>query len=567
MDTTAPRPSTRTVSGIGVCAGLVAGPVVHMPLPIAEPSPGLRLSPREDHHARAAAIQEASDQVTADLDADAARATGEARGILEATAAIAADPTLVADAQRRVLDDYLVPERAVWEAASDVTEQFEALGGYFAERVSDVHDIRDRLVAHLTGRPKPGLPSCDTPFVLVALDLAPSVTASLDPAQVVAIVTDGAGPTSHTAIVANAKGIPAVVAAQGAHDLLRDGHFALVNGSTGLVVADPTADELATVRAVAARSRTFDGEGRTKDGHRVQLLANIGDPSDAEPAARAGAEGVGLFRSEFCFLDREQPPTVDEQVTAYRRVFSAFAGRKVVIRTLDSGADKPLAFLTSDDEENPALGVRGLRTALRSPELLDQQLEAIARAAAAETAQVWVMAPMVSTVTETEQFVAACTAHGLDVPGVMIEVPSAALLAGPILARASFASIGTNDLTQYTMAADRLLGSLAELSDPWQPAVLQLVATTCAGGAQQGRPVGVCGEAASNPVLAVVLVGLGITSLSMTARAIPDVAAVLAEVTVEECRELALLATSAETAQDAKARVRSRLPVLDQLGL
>jgi len=174
---------------------------------------------------------------------------------------------------------------------------------------------------------------------------------------------------------------------------------------------------------------------------------------------------------------------------------------------------------------------------------------------------------MVSTVTETERFVAACAAHGLEVPGVMVEVPSAALLAGPILARASFASIGTNDLTQYTMAADRLLGSLAELSDPWQPAVLQLVAATCAGGAQQGRPVGVCGEAASNPVLAVVLVGLGITSLSMTARAIPDVAAVLAEVTVEECRELALLATSAETALDAKARVRARLPVLDQLGL
>jgi phosphotransferase system enzyme I (PtsI) len=553
MNTPSPRPSTRTVSGIGVCAGLVAGPVVHMPLPIAEPSPGLRLSPREDHAGRAAEIQGASDQVAADLDAAAARATGEARGVLEATAAIAADPTLVADAQRRVVDDYLVPERAVWEAAADVAEQFEALGGYFAERVSDVHDIRDRLVAHLTGRPKH--------------DLAPSVTASLDPAQVVAIVTDGAGPTSHTAIVANAKGIPAVVAAQGAHDLLQEGHFALVNGSTGLVVADPTQEELATVRSVAARSRSFSGEGRTKDGHRVQLLANIGDPSDAEPAARAGAEGVGLFRSEFCFLDREQPPTVDEQVDAYRQVFRAFAGRKVVIRTLDSGADKPLAFLTSDDEENPALGVRGLRTAQRSPELLDQQLEAVARAAAAEEAEVWVMAPMVSTVSETEQFVAACAAHGLAVPGVMVEVPSAALLAGPILARAHFASIGTNDLTQYTMAADRLLGSLAELSDPWQPAVLQLVATTCAGGAQQGRPVGVCGEAASNPVLAVVLVGLGVSSLSMTARAIPDVAAMLAEVDLAQCQELARLAVSAETAQDARAQVRSRLPVLAELGL
>ena len=567
MNTPSPRPSTRTVSGIGVCAGLVAGPVVHMPLPIAEPSPGLRLSPREDHAARAAEIQGASDQVAADLDADAERATGEARAVLQATAAIAADPTLVADAQRRVVDDYLVPERAVWEAAAEVAEQFEALGGYFAERVSDVHDIRDRLVAHLTGRPKPGLPGCDTPFVLVAYDLAPSVTASLDPAQVVAIVTDGAGPTSHTAIVANAKGIPAVVAAQGAHDLLEDGHFALVNGSTGLVVADPTEEELATVRAVAARVRTFDGEGRTRDGHRVQLLANIGDPSDAEPAAQAGAEGVGLFRSEFCFLDREQPPTVDEQVEAYRRVFSAFPGRKVVIRTLDSGADKPLAFLTSDDEENPALGVRGLRTAKRSPELLDQQLEAVARAAAAEEAEVWVMAPMVSTVSETEEFVAACSAHGLAVPGVMVEVPSAALLAGPILARAHFASIGTNDLTQYTMAADRLLGSLAELSDPWQPAVLQLVAATCAGGAQQGRPVGVCGEAASNPVLAVVLVGLGISSLSMTARAIPDVAAVLAEVDLTLCQELARLAVSAETAHDARALVRSRLPVLAELGL
>ena len=567
MNTPSPRPSTRTVSGIGVCAGLVAGPVVHMPLPIAEPSPGLRLSPREDHAARAAEIQGASDQVAADLDADAERATGEARAVLQATAAIAADPTLVADAQRRVVDDYLVPERAVWEAAAEVAEQFEALGGYFAERVSDVHDIRDRLVAHLTGRPKPGLPGCDTPFVLVAYDLAPSVTASLDPAQVVAIVTDGAGPTSHTAIVANAKGIPAVVAAQGAHDLLEDGHFALVNGSTGLVVADPTEEELVTVRAVAARVRTFDGEGRTRDGHRVQLLANIGDPSDAEPAAQAGAEGVGLFRSEFCFLDREQPPTVDEQVEAYRRVFSAFPGRKVVIRTLDSGADKPLAFLTSDDEENPALGVRGLRTAKHSPELLDQQLEAVARAAAAEEAEVWVMAPMVSTVSETEEFVAACSAHGLAVPGVMVEVPSAALLAGPILARAHFASIGTNDLTQYTMAADRLLGSLAELSDPWQPAVLQLVAATCAGGAQQGRPVGVCGEAASNPVLAVVLVGLGISSLSMTARAIPDVAAVLAEVDLTLCQELARLAVSAETAHDARALVRSRLPVLAELGL
>ena len=557
----------RTVAGIGVCPGLVAGPVVHMPEPIAEPAPGLRLSPRDDPAARAASIQVASTQVAADLDAAAARATGEAKDLLEATAAIAADPTLVAEAQRRVMEDHLVPERAVWEAAAEVAEQFQALGGYFAERVVDIVDIRDRLVAALTGRPRPGVPTWDTPFVLVALDLAPSVTASLDPATILAIVTDGAGPTSHTAIMANAKGIPAVVAAAGAHALLVDGETALVNGSTGLVIAAPTPAELAAVTTAATRTRTFSGRGQTRDGHHVQLLANIGDPGEAAPAARAGAEGVGLFRSEFCFLDRELPPTIEEQVTAYRRVFCEFAGRKVVIRTLDSGADKPLHFLTAHDEQNPALGVRGLRTATRSPQLLDNQLEAIARAAAAEQADVWVMAPMVSTVPETESFVAACAAHGLTTAGVMIEVPSAALLAGPILARAQFASIGTNDLTQYAMAADRLLGSLAELSDPWQPAVLHLIAATCAGGAQQARPVGVCGEAASNPTLAVVLVGLGVSSLSMTPRALADVAEVLSQVDLALCEEVAQLALTAETAADARSMVRARLPMLAEVGL
>ncbi|MGO2042594.1 MAG: putative PEP-binding protein, partial [Cellulosimicrobium funkei] len=427
--------------------------------------------------------------------------------------------------------------------------------------------VRDRLVAALTDRPAPGVPEHTEPFVLVAYDLAPSATAALDPARVLAIVTDGAGPTSHTAIVANAKGIPAVVAATGASAALAPEDVVLVDGAAGTVVVHPSPEQVAAARARSQQVRTFDGTGRTRDGHRVQLLANVGDPAGAAAAAASGAEGVGLFRSEFCFLDREQPPTVEEQVAAYRTVFREFGGRKVVIRTLDSGADKPLHFLTVDDEENPALGVRGLRTAARWPELLEQQLDAIAQAAAAEEAEVWVMAPMVSTVGETEWFVERCRAHGLDVAGVMVEVPSAALLSGPILARAAFASIGTNDLTQYTMAADRLLGSLAELSDPWQPAVLRLVEATCAGGAQQGRPVGVCGEAASQPVLAVVLVGLGVSSLSMTARAIPDVAALLREVDVDECRRLARLAVDAESAAQARAVVRENLPVLAELGL
>ncbi|MFC8921392.1 phosphoenolpyruvate--protein phosphotransferase [Cellulosimicrobium sp. NPDC057127] len=559
--------SRRVITGIGVCPGTVAGPVVLMPEPIAEPAPGLRLPPRADHEAEARRVDDAARDVAADLERAAATAEGDARDVLDATAAMAADPTLAADARRRVLEEHLVPERAVWEAADDVARQFAELGGHFAERARDVLDVRDRLVAALTGRPAPGVPEHAEPFVLVAPDLAPSATAALDPTRVLAIVTDGAGPTSHTAIVANAMGIPAVVAAAGASAALAAEDLVLVDGSAGTVVVDPSPEAVRAARERALEVRTFDGTGRTRDGHRVQLLANVGDPAGAAPAAAAGAEGVGLFRSEFCFLDRQDPPSVEEQVSAYRTVLREFPGRKVVVRTLDSGADKPLHFLSAPEEENPALGVRGLRTAARWPGLLEDQLAAIAQAAAAEEAEVWVMAPMVSTVGETEWFVERCHAHGLDVAGVMVEVPSAALLAGPILARAAFASIGTNDLTQYTMAADRLLGSLAELSDPWQPAVLRLVAATCEGGAQQGRPVGVCGEAASHPALAVVLVGLGASSLSMTARAIADVGALLREVDLDDCRRVARLALDAESAADARAVVRENLPQLAALGL
>lgn len=559
--------SRPVVHGIGVSAGTAVGPVVVMPEPIEEPPPGRRLAPRDDHRAQADRLAEAAHAVAADLARSADAAHGTTKEVLEATAAIAADHTLLADAERRVVDDHLVPERAMWEAADAVVQQFVALGGYFAERTHDIADVRDRVIAHLTGQPAPGVPDHTEPFILIARDLAPSATAALDPSRVLAIVTELAGPTSHTAIVANAKGIPAVVAATGAVDTLAAGSLVLVDGSGGTVTGDPSPEEVERARELADRHRTFDGEGRTSDGHRVALLANIGDPAGAATAAAAGAEGVGLFRSEFCFLGREDPPGVAEQVDEYRRVLREFPGRKVVVRTLDSGADKPLEFLSSPDEENPALGVRGLRTADRWPDLLEEQLQAIAEAAQLESAEVWVMAPMVSTVDEAQWFVERCAAHGLERAGVMVEVPGAALLAGPMLASAHFASIGTNDLAQYTMAADRLLGTLAPLNDPWQPAVLRLVQMTCQGGAQQDRPVGVCGEAASNPVLAAVLVGLGVTSLSMTARALPDVAALLREVTLDECRELAQLAVTAASARDARGAVRERLPILAELGL
>jgi phosphotransferase system enzyme I (PtsI) len=537
-----------------------------MPDPVAEPTVGAPLPPSE-REAAAARVTAAAAAVQADLEARAATASGTGKSLLEATALMASDPTLVSAATGKVTGQGASPQRAVWEAADEVASMLASLGGYMAERVRDVQDVRDRLVAQLSGAPAPGVPQQDEPFVLVALDLAPADTATLDPQRTLALVTEQGGPTSHTAILAKALGLPAVVAAPGARDIA-DGTLVLVDGSEGVVTTDPDADTVARVQAAAAVTLSFDGEGRTADGHRVQLLANVGDTAGVAAAVAAHAEGVGLFRTEFCFLDRTDPPSIDEQVRAYREVLAAFPGKKVVVRTLDAGADKPLPFLTSSDEQNPALGVRGLRTATRSPQVLADQLAAIAQAVAAESAQAWVMAPMVATAQEAHDFVALAEQHGLSMAGVMIETPAAAITADHVLAHAKFASLGTNDLGQYTMAADRLLGELAALNDPWQPAVLRLVKAACDAGAATGRPVGVCGEAASDPALAVVLVGLGASSLSMTPRSIAGVSEVLRRTTVEQCREAAALAVAASSAGDARRAVRAALSAtLEQLAL
>jgi phosphotransferase system enzyme I (PtsI) len=274
---------------------------------------------------------------------------------------------------------------------------------------------------------------------------------------------------------------------------------------------------------------------------------------------------VGLFRTEFCFLGRDTEPTITEQVAAYRGVLAAFAGKQVLIRTLDAGADKPLSFTTAVNEPNPALGVRGLRTAKRHPEVLDRQLKAIAAAGASESAELWVMAPMVATVDEAADFAQRCARYGIERAGIMIEIPSAALQSRWLLQHAAFASIGTNDLTQYAMAADRELGDLADLATAWQPAVLALIKAACEGGAANSRPVSVCGEAAADAVLAPVLVGLGVSSLSMAPGALGDVATVLAATTSDMCRELANLALNQPSATAARDAVQGALPIWAEL--
>jgi phosphotransferase system enzyme I (PtsI) len=397
--------------------------------------------------------------------------------------------------------------------------------------------------------------------VLLADDLAPADTAGLDPARVIGLATRLGGTTSHTAIIARQLGIPCVVAVG---DLagIPMGTTVLLDGDRGTVTVDPepgeAAERVAAARTAAEALAGYRGPGATRDGSPVQVLANVQDGAGARAAAAVHAEGVGLLRTELAFLGRPEEPSVEEQAAGYAEVFAAFPAGKVVLRTLDAGSDKPLAFATPPHEDNPALGVRGLRVARRDPGLLERQLDAVAEAARRTGATPWVMAPMVATVPEAAAFAALVRARGL-VPGLMVEVPSAALHAERLLRHVDFLSIGTNDLSQYTLAADRLSADLADLTDPWQPAVLALVGMTASAGRAAGKPVGVCGEAAADPLLACVLVGLGITSLSCAASAIPRVGARLATAELDDCRRAADAALAADDAPTAREAARAVL--------
>jgi len=547
-----------TLRGIGVGRGLAVGTVLRMPDPIPEPpTTPSTLGPDAEKervtHALAATAE--------DIRERAVKAGGKAGEVLDAQALMMEDPMLRTEVDNRI-DTGATAERAVHEAFGVFRDMLAAVGGYLGERAADLDDVSRRAIARIQGVPAPGVPVSDTPFVLVARDLAPADTALLDPALVLAIVTSEGGKTSHTAILAGEKGLPAVVGVEGALDLA-EGTTVIVDAGAGLVESDPSADALAAaeqkVADRAARVHTT-GAGALADGTAVPLLANLGSSDGVESAVAAGAEGVGLFRTEFLFLDSSSAPTVDAQKAAYSAVLAGFPGKKVVVRALDAGADKPLSFLNDAPEENPALGLRGIRSLRASEQILRDQLTALAQAEAENEAEVWVMAPMVATVDETRYFTGLAKELGLKTAGVMIEVPAAALLADRILAACDFASIGTNDLTQYTMAADRMLGSVAAFQDPWHPAVLKLVGEIGAAGASLDKPVGVCGEAAADPKLAVVLVGLGVTTLSMSAPAIADVRDELARWTISGARDAARSALDAEDAAGARAAVEGMTP-------
>ncbi|BDV30001.1 phosphoenolpyruvate-protein phosphotransferase [Microbacterium terricola] len=527
---------------------------------MAEPLPAPSDAPSEiGADEELARVHEAVAAVARELEARGAQAGGKARDVLEAQAMMAEDPSLIDGVDTRVKQGK-TGEWAVADAFASFRDQLTAMGGYLGERAADLDDVAQRVIAHLRGVPAPGVPDPGHPFVLVAKDLAPADTALLNLDQVLALVTSDGGPTSHTAILAREKSIVAIVGVADAAGLA-DGDTVIVDAAKGVVTTQPSADELAQAEnRAAARAAATSAPitpGALADGTPVPLLANLGNAAGAAQAVELGAEGVGLFRTEFLFLSSANAPTVEQQRAAYTELLQAFPGKKVVVRVLDAGADKPLAFLNDAHEENPALGLRGIRALRASEDILREQLTALAEADKATDADLWVMAPMISTVEETEYFTTLAREYGVKTAGVMVEVPAAALLADKVLAIADFASIGTNDLTQYTFAADRLLGSVAAFQDPWHPAVLRLIHETALGGKANGKPVGICGEAAADPLLAVVLVGLGAATLSMAPTALADVRATLLQHTLDDARRVAEAALSAADAASAREAARA----------
>jgi multiphosphoryl transfer protein len=541
-------------TSLGVSPGRVVGPAVRMADSAIEPDPMTRI-PEVERAPAITRLDSAAAQVAEQL-RGRINAAGAVDELLEATAAVATDPDLMADASRRVRDQGLSPERAVWEAFGAAADTLRGAGPRQAERVTDLYDVRNRIVSTLVGRPAPGLPDPGYAYVLVAVDLAPADATGLDATRCLAIITEKGGPISHAAIIARALGIPAVVGVPGA-SAIPDGTLLLLDGTTGELIIEPTIDQQATATVRQVHRNVLSGPGRTADGHTVALLANVASAADVAAALESGAEGVGLYRTELCFLDRAEAPSVAEQVSAYRAVFAAFGGRRVVVRTLDAGSDKPLPFLAYGREANPALGVRGFRTAVRYPEVLRDQLKAIKEAAEAESAEVWVMAPMIATVDEVRNFGHAARTAGLPSIGVMIETPAAVMQADQILAEVDFLSIGTNDLAQYAFAADRHFASLASLNDPWQPALLRMIDIVARAATDRGKAVGVCGEAAADPLLALVLAGLGISSLSMAPAALAEVGRSLERTSLEVCRRAARAACEADSPDHAREAVRS----------
>jgi phosphoenolpyruvate-protein phosphotransferase len=484
------------------------------------------------------------------------------------------DPVLITAAEHAIEQGHSAGH--AWRAATAAqTRSLEAMDdAYLRERAADLRDLEAQVLSALgLGFESADCTSLPDGAVVLAADLLPSQFAALDPSRIAGLCTTGGGPTSHVAILAGSIGLPMLVAAGPAIEHVPDGTTVLLDAQAGLLHLAPDAalqvrgaERIAALRARRERERAVARqEGHMADGTRVRIYANLGAPEEATRAVDSGAEGCGLLRSEFLFLDRRTAPGEDEQHAVYQEIASRLDGRTLTIRTLDVGGDKPLAYLPMPFEENPALGLRGIRTSLHRPDLLREQLRAILRVEPA--AQCRILLPMITDAGEIAhvraELAASAAAVGRNSPvalGAMIETPAAAVLAESLARHVDFFSIGTNDLTQYTLAMDRMNPQLAARLDGLHPAVLRLVSRVCEAAHLHGRDVAVCGSLAMDEAAIPVLLGLGVHELSVAYAAVPAVKARVASLEYEACRTLAQRALECETADEVRRLVAGFTP-------
>lgn len=509
----------------------------------------------------------------AKLEATLAAAEEELRGLYEtAKEKMGEQEAEIFDAHLTILgDEYSVREPIIQRireqkqnAAAAITDQFDELAQMFrslgdelvAERAADAEDLKQQLLRICLGCGRQDLSVLPGDVIVLAEELTPSDTVRMDTAHVKGIATRLGGATAHSAIIARTLGIPAAAGIDGWQTEALNGHMAILDGADGTLTVDPTDDETACYQSRKAQAdceaqaleafRTCPSQ--TKDGISLEICANIGTPQEAQQAMKYGADGVGLFRSEFLFMDRDALPTEDEQFEAYRTAAQTMAGKPLIIRTLDVGGDKKLPTLELPHEDNPFLGFRAIRMTLSHPEIFRPQLRAILRAAA--YGDVRVMFPMIGSMDQLREAKALLreqeqTLQAEGVPtgpvkvGMMVEIPAAAVLAEEFAKEVDFFSIGTNDLTQYTLAVERGNAAVAHLYAPEHPAVLRLIAMTAQAAAERHIPCGMCGEAAGDPKLAPAFVGMGVNELSMSPRRVPAVRKLLSELTMDECRQAA----------------------------
>ena len=499
--------------------------------------------------------------------------------IFAAHAQLITDPALAREIEALIRNQRFAAEYAVSQVMRRQAKALESLGdSTLSQRVADLFDVEKRILRHLLGQRREQLRHLTEPVVVLSHDLTPSETASLDPAHVFAFATEAGGRTSHTAIVAGVLEIPAVV---GAGPFLTDvsgGDLIIIDGTHGLVILDPDEEMLARYEEIQRSERQREGKlielrdlpAVTRDGVRIALLGNIEFPHEAPHCLERGAEGVGLYRTEFLYLDRQSDPTEADHLDAYLKVLRTMGHeRPVVIRTLDLGADKFLPRAEQGlHERNPFLGLRSVRLCLRNLTLFKTQMRAILRASA--FGDVRLMFPMISTLLELRQckMILAEVKEDLEEEGMrfndrlpvgtMIEVPSAAILAEQMAREVDFFSIGTNDLVQYTLAADRNNEAVAGLYSPGDPAVLRLIDIVVKAAQKQGIGVNVCGEMSGEPLYTMLLVGLGLRQLSAAPHNIPEVKKIIRTVTVEEAVRVAGEALRLETARDVNNYLREQ---------